>query len=91
MWIFIIAFVGLIGWLLYKYGVFNATEIYEDKLFHPHLLYYSYRGKSQDVGKEFDTITSYYKDHFKISSFFGIYYTCPSDDECKAVLGILVN
>lgn len=52
MWVYIIAIV-LVLVLAYLYGVLTPITTYRDKLLSPHLIYYSFTGKSDQLSAQF--------------------------------------
>lgn len=81
MWIYILViFILLLAIAGYIYGAFSPVQIYKDKLIAPHLIYYSWKGKMNDISGEFERLKKDCESYFKLSSFFGIYYSQPTEE-----------
>lgn len=79
MWLWLILTVAALAALIYLYGIFSPVTIYRDKWLSPHLLHFSFRGKREQIGEQFDKIRSDMENHFKLAIGFGIYYTMPNE------------
>lgn len=88
MWVAILLFLAAtLLTLAYLYGLFKPITTYKDKLISPHLIYYSFTGKSDQLSAQFDKIQ---KDasHFKLPpTLFRVYYTDPLEAVWECILG----
>lgn len=92
MWITLFIIVAAVLGLLYLYGVFRPVTTYADKWLAPHLIYYTWRGKSHEISGEFGQIAKDLQEgKFKLATCFGIYYTEPREEVWDCVLGFEVN
>ena len=79
MWFWLILTLAALAVLVYLYGIFTPVTIYRDKWLSPHLLHFTFRGRREIFGEQFDQIKKDTENHFRLGSCFGIYYTKPDE------------
>jgi hypothetical protein len=90
MWIWLLILLAAVA-LAYLYGIFTPVTIYRDKWTAPHLLHFTFRGKRELIGDQFDQIRTDLTDYFQLPICFGVYYSMPNQPVWECELGFQVN
>jgi hypothetical protein len=91
MWFWLLLVLAALLALAYLYGLFSPVTTYRDKWLAPHLLHFTFRGRRELIGDQFDQIKRDIDGHFSLATCFGIYFSLPEQPVWECVLGFQVN